>query len=216
MCRGGVREGGGGGRSRNMMPVENLHRRLRVGVVGGLEPDLMQTEFLKEGLLRPASVPLTCARGAGEGRRADRAPGSCPSGLPEPDSCPPPVPQSADSHHNMPPVIHRAGPADVHTVHGQRARSAPKKRAASANLVELGEVGGVERLVTEHAVNGEVLFRLELVPARRRGIYLMNPLLSNIFGNLQAKTFLFQSKVREMRLSSAAKVKEDKIKGENF
>ena len=33
-----------------MVPVEDLHRRLRVGVVRGLEPDLVQPQLLEEGL----------------------------------------------------------------------------------------------------------------------------------------------------------------------
>jgi hypothetical protein len=38
-----------------VMPVENLHRRLRVGIVRGLETNLMQAQLLEESLRHHAS-----------------------------------------------------------------------------------------------------------------------------------------------------------------
>ena len=103
-----------GGR-RTVVPVEDLHRRLRVGIVRGLEADLVQPQLFKERLPELVSThsrgPLNPAGGAGA------SPGSCPSGRPAPGSCPPPGPQSATA------TAHRRVSLRLHTPthpHSQR------------------------------------------------------------------------------------------------
>ena len=114
----GTPQGGHGrpqGGRRTVVPVEDLHRRLRVGIVRGLEADLVQPQLFKERLPELVSThsrgPLNPAGGAGA------SPGSCPSGRPAPGSCPPPGPQSATA------TAHRRVSLRLHTPthpHSQR------------------------------------------------------------------------------------------------